>query len=125
VKPFKLETSSLNFNLIIWLIGPHCPTSELKPNKTVCHEEFVCYKGVSQFLQVAFASQFLQVILQVAFTSCFYKLLLQVAFTTCFYKLLLQVVFTSQFLQVLFKKSFLKVVLYKKIVAVISFEYFF
>ena len=27
--------------------GPHCPVSDLKPNKTVCHEEFVCYKGVS------------------------------------------------------------------------------
>ena len=23
-----------------------CPMSELKPNKTVCNKEFVCYKGV-------------------------------------------------------------------------------
>ena len=30
--------------------GPQCPNSDLKPNKTVCHEEFVCYKGVSNFI---------------------------------------------------------------------------
>ena len=27
--------------------SPECPMSELKPNKTVCNKEFVCYKGVS------------------------------------------------------------------------------
>ena len=25
---------------------PHCPASVNKPNKTICNEEFVCYKGV-------------------------------------------------------------------------------
>ena len=25
--------------------GPSCPASEMKPNKTVCNDEFVCYKG--------------------------------------------------------------------------------
>ena len=26
--------------------GTHCPASFLKPNKTVCNEEFVCFQGV-------------------------------------------------------------------------------
>ena len=25
--------------------APACPVSDMKPNKTVCNEEFVCYKG--------------------------------------------------------------------------------
>ena len=28
-------------------LAPACPLSALKPNKTVCNKEFVCYKGVS------------------------------------------------------------------------------
>ena len=28
--------------------APACPMSALKPNKTVCNQEFVCYKGVSE-----------------------------------------------------------------------------
>lgn len=34
--------------------GPQCPNSDLKPNKTVCHQEFVCYKGVSGFFDLSF-----------------------------------------------------------------------
>ncbi len=32
--------------------GPQCPNSDLKPNKTVCHQEFVCYKGVSLIFNI-------------------------------------------------------------------------
>jgi hypothetical protein len=37
--------------------GTACPASQLKPNRTVCHDEFVCFLGVSQFFLklVAFA----------------------------------------------------------------------
>ncbi len=30
--------------------GTACPPSILKPNKTVCNEEFVCFQGVSELL---------------------------------------------------------------------------
>ena len=32
--------------------GTHCPASQLKPNKTICNEEFVCFQGVLILIQI-------------------------------------------------------------------------
>ena len=31
--------------------GTSCPPSQLKPNKTVCNQEFVCFLGVSNIVK--------------------------------------------------------------------------